>query len=358
MLLCASATAQKWTADVPQEPPSTDYQPYRAVDLHFIDADRILVGFDRLGHCDNDSASNTYTAFVFNASNGTIEARREFHGRPESLRLISTNKNGPLLISPQSIQVLDKDSLQTLRTISLPYGKTKEPDAISKLAKLPCYSTPLRVSETPDTSKIEVAVDPTDHSILFVIDASSLQIKTIEWPKRIGEFVAGYEGQFVFLHSSRLGWTGIRKPDGSDGESICDPCGHLDVLSPMDILIEGGSGFSIMREGGGTVWTERISGIREGFGTNSTGNRFVLLLGRGGGLFQSSPSFKPIVFEIEKKMVVGLKSIPIKDNNDSLGNAVAISEDGNRVAIFAQGKLVLYELGSSSKELGSSSKAP
>ncbi len=176
ILFCASACAQKWTVDLRHETGSPlatpdSYETYRPVDLQFIDADRILVGFDRLGHCSKNSANNEYTAFVLNASNGHVEVHRDFQTLPRSMRLINTKSNGPLLISQQAIQVLDKNSLETQRTIPLPYDRTKENDAVSKLAKLPCYTIPLRVSSTPDTSRIEVAVEPADHSIMFVINA-------------------------------------------------------------------------------------------------------------------------------------------------------------------------------------------
>lgn len=258
------------------------------------------------------------------------------------MRLINTKSNGPLLISQQAIQVLDKNSLETQRTIPLPYDRTKENDAVSKLAKLPCYTIPLRVSSTPDTSRIEVAVEPADHSIMFVINGSNLRIQTMEWPKRIWDFAIGYKGQFFQTSIGTWSWAG--GPGRVDERSVCDECGHLDVLSPDNIMVYRGRDVLVMRWDGELVWHTPVSGTRDAFGADYPGKRFALLLSKGGGLLQPPPYFVPTVFDIEKKGVMQLPHLRVTANDDSLGNAIAMSEDGSRVAVFAQGQLALYDI--------------
>jgi hypothetical protein len=338
LLSGAHIEAQRWTVDLSREfsalSNGSEARPllYSPIALQFVDDDNFLLGFDHFDRCDDQQRANEYTLLLISAANGAIKASRSFPALPESLHLVGASKSGPLVISRHSVQVIDKKSLETLRTISLSADSGKASDA-----ELPCYSSLFGVSSTPDGSRIIVK----DDQDIYDIDASSLQIRRSRLPRRTGELVAGYAGEFV--HSKRRAWTWRSDADGGKEQSVCDQCDHVDVLSPTDVLISTNEDFSVLRGGNETIWKTHRMGMRDDFDADAAGTRFVVLMSEGNGPLLPHLWFRPIVFDVEKKKSAVLHSIPGRSDGGN-PTAAAISADGDQVAVFCNGKIAYYDL--------------
>lgn len=331
--------AQERAIDISGDPDwiaraSHGFLSHTPVSLDFLDQATLLISFDRGAACDPDEATNLYTSLRVDIPSGHISARHHESAGPGTARAFVSSEGSPLLAVRTDVRQLALDPLEP----ATPQNVAKQKQTGSDH---PCSSRLFDWSIAPDRKQIvvqDVRFRPPENAFEG-FDTRTL-LRTGKW---VGSGSIGFSAGsgYILKHSGRRAWV---LWDGHTERPFCSPCDHAVFLTGSSVLAITDNQLVASTVSGAPLWSRRIAGISDNIAVNQQGARVAILSSGGNGFLRPLAQHLE-VFDSKGGKVLAKVTVPVPRSlgeGQSLETALTMSPDGDRVAVFIDGKVYVY----------------